>query len=48
MIIEGDIWCIAYINKNFIDIISKELEQYEYHMVEVYVPTVKVLKKVGL
>lgn len=45
MIIKGDVWCIAYINRNFIDRVSEELEEYDYDMVEAYIPTVKILKK---
>lgn len=43
--IKGDIWCIAYINRNFINLVSEELNEYGYEDVEAYIPTVKVLKK---
>ena len=43
--ITGDIWCIAYINRNFINHVVHELEEYGYNEVEAYIPTVKVLKK---
>lgn len=38
------IWLIAYINRTFIDIIEREIIEYGFD-VEVYVPTVKVLRK---
>jgi len=43
--ITGDIWCIAYVNRNFINHVQHELEEYGYKEVEAYIPTVKVLKK---
>lgn len=43
--IVGDIWCIAYINRNFINHVQGELKEYGYDEVEAYIPTVKVLKK---
>lgn len=43
--IKGDIWCIAYINRNFIELVSEELKEYGYDDIEAYIPTVKVLKK---
>lgn len=40
-----DVWLIAYINRSFIDIVKRELIQYDYVGVEAYIPTVKVLRK---
>jgi transcription antitermination factor NusG len=42
---EKEIWCIAYINRDYISIVKRELKQYNYDMVEAYIPTVKILKK---
>lgn len=39
------IWCIAYINRDYIHLVKKELEQYQYDTVEAYIPTVKIIKK---
>jgi transcription antitermination factor NusG len=38
------IWCIAYINRDFIENTKDELKRYDYD-VEAYIPTVRVLKK---
>ncbi len=42
---KDEIWCIAYINRDYIYTVEKELKQYDYDMVEAYIPTVKILKK---
>lgn len=39
------VWLIAYINRSFIDNVSKELIQYDYDDIEAYIPTVRVLRK---
>lgn len=38
------IWAIAYINRDFLNVVEAELGRYGYD-VEAYIPTVKVLKK---
>ena len=38
-------WCIAYINRDYISLANKELQQYGYDDVEAYIPTVRILKK---
>jgi len=38
------IWAIAYINRDFLNVVEAELNRYGYD-VEAYIPTVKVLKK---
>jgi len=38
------VWCIAYINRDHINIVEDELKKYEYN-VEAYIPTVRILKK---
>lgn len=44
--LKNDTWLIAYINRDFINIASEELKKYEeFEDLEVYIPTVKVLKK---
>lgn len=37
-------WCIAYINRDFIQRTEKELKRYNYD-IETYIPTVRVIKK---
>ncbi len=39
------VWCIAYVNRDYIDRAEEELKQYEYKKVEAYIPTVRILKK---
>lgn len=39
------IWLIAYVNRDNIKYIDKDLHKYDLNEVEYYVPTVKVLKK---
>lgn len=41
----GKVWLVAYINRSFIDKVHNELIQYDYDDIEVYIPTVKVLRK---
>ena len=38
------IWAIAYINRDFLNVVEAELNRYGYD-VEAYIPTVKILKK---
>lgn len=38
------IWAIAYINRDFLEIVESELVRYGYE-IETYIPTVKVIKK---
>lgn len=38
------IWAIAYINRDFLNIVESELIRYDYD-IEIYIPTVKVIKK---
>lgn len=39
-------WVVAYIDKDFIPLVERQLEQNpEYNDVEAYIPTIKVLKK---
>ena len=38
------VWCIAYINREKLELVERELKQYGYD-IEAYIPTVKVLKK---
>jgi len=40
-----DVWLIAYVNRDYIDIAQEELTAYDYHFIKAYIPTVKVLKK---
>lgn len=39
------VWLIAYINRSFIDSVTRELIQYDYDDIEAYIPTVRVLRK---
>lgn len=39
-----DIWCIAYINRDFIHRVEEEMKKYGYK-IDTYIPTVRVLKK---
>lgn len=38
------IWTIAYINRDFLDIVESEISRYGYD-IETYIPTVRVIKK---
>lgn len=38
------VWCVAYINREKLELVEKELQRYGYK-IEAYIPTVKVLKK---
>jgi len=38
------VWCIAYINRDYIDKVEHELDKYDYD-VKAYIPTVKILKE---
>jgi transcription antitermination factor NusG len=38
------VWCIAYINRDKLELVETELRRYGYK-VEAYIPTVKILKK---
>jgi len=38
------IWCIAYINRDFLEETEKELKMYGYN-IKTYIPTVRVIKK---
>lgn len=43
---KDEIWIIAYINRDFIKIAEDEMNRYhEFGDVEVYIPTIKILKK---
>lgn len=39
------VWLIAYVNREFIDIAKEEIQRYNHQDIEVYIPTVRVLKK---
>lgn len=45
MLTSKKIWVIAYINREFIDIAKEEIKRYKHDDIEVYIPTVRVLKK---
>lgn len=45
MLTSKKIWVIAYINREFIDIAKDEIKRYKHDDIEVYIPTVRVLKK---
>lgn len=45
MLTSKKIWVIAYINREFIDIAKEEIKRYNHKDIEVYIPTVRVLKK---
>lgn len=45
MLLTDKIWAIAYIKRDFIDYVEKELNDYGYDKVEAYIPTVRLLKK---
>lgn len=45
-LVEEFIWCICYINKSYIDHAKSDLDKdSEFHNVEIFIPTVKILKK---
>lgn len=39
------VWAIAYINRSFIPLVEEEIKRYNYKEVEIYIPTVKILRK---
>lgn len=39
------IWLIAHINRDYIESAEAELKQYEYTDIQIYIPTVRILKK---
>lgn len=39
------IWLIAYVNRSYISIAEEELLKYGYKDIEIYIPTVRVLRK---
>lgn len=42
---KGNIWVVAYINRDHINVAEKELKRYGHDDIEAYIPTVSVLKK---
>lgn len=45
-LVETFVWCLCYINKDYIDQVSTDLAKNpKYSRVEAYIPTVKLLKK---
>jgi len=43
---EKDIYCVAYINRDRISTLNRELTDFGYNHIQVIIPTVKVLRKV--
>lgn len=43
--LDEKVWVIAYINRDYLHTVDKELHQYEYSDVKVLIPTIKILKK---
>jgi len=43
--LDETVWVIAYINRDHIHLVEKELHQYEYSKVKVLIPTIKILRK---
>jgi len=39
------IWCIAYISRDYLDIVNAQLKEYGYEDVKAYIPTVRIIKK---
>lgn len=43
----NSIWCIAYINRSYIDLVEQDLgKNLDYHGIIPYIPTVRILRKV--
>lgn len=40
-----NVWLIAYVNRDYINIAEEELTAYDYDFIKAYIPTVRVLKK---